>query len=59
MHRPRHIIQPPDHPHREGATRCARSNQVLFEVAPRANKIQIRDAVEKLFNVKVVERQHA
>ncbi|MGB9732117.1 MULTISPECIES: 50S ribosomal protein L23 [Calditerrivibrio] len=28
-------------------------NQVVFEVDPRANKIQIKEAVEKLFNVKV------
>ncbi|HEX9621159.1 MAG TPA: 50S ribosomal protein L23 [Polyangiaceae bacterium] len=30
-------------------------NKVVFEVSPRANKIQIRDAVEKLFEVKVVD----
>ena len=29
-------------------------NTVIFEVARTANKIQIRQAVEKLFNVKVV-----
>jgi len=29
-------------------------NQVIFEVARGANKIQIRNAVEKLFNVNVV-----
>lgn len=28
-------------------------NQVVFEVAIEANKIQIRDAVERLFDVKV------
>jgi len=28
-------------------------NQVIFEVAPSANKIQIKDAVEKLFGVEV------
>ena len=28
-------------------------NQVVFEVLRGANKVQIRDAVEKLFNVKV------
>jgi len=32
----------------------AQSNTVVFEVARDANKIQIRNAVEKLFNVKVV-----
>ena len=30
-------------------------NQFLFEVDRRANKIQIRNAVEKLFNVKVTD----
>ena len=29
-------------------------NQVIFEVSRTANKIQIRNAVEKLFNVNVV-----
>ena len=29
-------------------------NQVVFKVARRANKVQIRKAVEKLFNVKVL-----
>lgn len=29
------------------------ANQVIFEVELKANKIQIRDAVEKLFDVKV------
>jgi large subunit ribosomal protein L23 len=28
-------------------------NQVIFEVARNANKVQIRDAVQALFNVKV------
>ena len=28
-------------------------NQVVFRVDPRANKVEIRQAVEKLFNVKV------
>ena len=31
------------------------SNIIAFEVAPKANKIQVKDAVEKLFNVKVEE----
>ena len=39
----------------EKATRLkADENQVVFEVDTRANKIQIRDAVETLFDVKVV-----
>jgi large subunit ribosomal protein L23 len=29
-------------------------NKVIFEVNPKANKIQIRDAVEKLFGVSVL-----
>lgn len=29
-------------------------NQYIFKVDPRANKGQIRDAIEKLFNVRVV-----
>ena len=29
------------------------SNQVVFEVARTANKVEIREAVQKLFNVKV------
>ena len=30
-------------------------NRYVFEVAPAANKIEIRDAVQQLFNVKVRE----
>ena len=30
-----------------------KSNQVIFEVLRAANKVQIRDAVQKMFNVKV------
>ena len=37
----------------EKAARCAKLNQVVFEVAREANKIEIKDAVQKLFNVKV------
>ncbi|NCO69366.1 MAG: 50S ribosomal protein L23 [Acidobacteria bacterium] len=33
----------------------AQSNTVCFQVAVRANKIEVRQAVEKLFGVKVVE----
>lgn len=32
-----------------------RGNQVVFRVAKFANKVTIREAVEKLFNVKVLE----
>ncbi len=31
-----------------------KQNKYVFRVAPRANKIQIKEAVEKLFNKKVV-----
>ena len=30
-------------------------NQVIFEVAPRANKIQIKDAIQKMFSVSVLD----
>lgn len=34
-------------------TRAERRNTYTFEVAPNANKVQIRDAVEKIFKVAV------
>ncbi|MFO0677182.1 MAG: 50S ribosomal protein L23 [Polyangiaceae bacterium] len=37
----------------EKASLLRNANQVIFEVAREANKIQIRKAVENLFNVKV------
>jgi large subunit ribosomal protein L23 len=37
----------------EKSNRLREQNTVVFEVARGANKVQIRDAVEKLFNVKV------
>ncbi len=39
----------------EKAARLREENKVVFEVAPAANKIQIRHAVEALFDVKVTE----
>jgi len=39
----------------EKSNRLREQNTVVFEVARDANKIQIRDAVEKLFNVKVTD----
>ena len=39
----------------EKAARLRESNQVVFEVDRRANKIQIREAVETMFDVKVTE----
>ena len=38
----------------EKAARLRENIQVVFEVSPDANKIQIRDAIEELFDVKVV-----
>ena len=37
----------------EKAARLKTARQVIFEVAMEANKLQIRDAVEALFDVKV------
>ena len=39
----------------EKATQLREQNKVIFRVNRRANKIQIRDAIQKLFNVTVVE----
>jgi large subunit ribosomal protein L23 len=39
----------------EKSNRLREQNQVVFEVARDANKIEIRNAVEKLFNVKVAQ----
>lgn len=39
----------------EKAARLKEQNKVVFEVAPEANKIQIRHAVEALFDVKVAD----
>jgi large subunit ribosomal protein L23 len=39
----------------EKSNRLREQNKVIFEVAPTANKIQIKDAVQKLFKVTVLE----
>ncbi len=39
----------------EKAARLREDNQVVFEVSPLANKIQIREAVESMFDVKVTD----
>jgi large subunit ribosomal protein L23 len=39
----------------EKATRLREQNKVIFEVDADANKIQIREAIEALFSVKVTE----
>lgn len=38
----------------KGSGMLAEGNWVLFRVNPEANKIQIRDAVQKIFEVKVL-----
>ena len=38
----------------EKGTKLACENQYILEVAPKANKIEIRKAVEEVFKVKVV-----
>ena len=49
---PEHVIRRPIML-TEKSNRLREQNTVVFEVARDANKIQIREAVEKLFNVKV------
>ena len=39
----------------EKAAVLGQGNKYLFKVDPRANKIEIKQAIEKLFNVKVEE----
>ena len=39
----------------EKGARLTAQDQYLIEVVPNANKIEIRDAVQKLFNVKVTK----
>lgn len=39
----------------EKATRVRGQNKVIFKVNRRANKIQIRDAIQKMFNVTVLD----
>ena len=41
----------------EKASRLREQNQIVFEVHRDANKIQIRDAVQKLFKVTVAHSQ--
>lgn len=38
----------------EKATLLLENNQYVFEVAPAANKLQIKAAIEELFDVKVI-----
>jgi len=50
---PEQVIKRPIVLTEKAATLKEDENQVVFEVELKANKIQIRDAVEKLFDVKV------
>jgi len=49
---PEHIIRRPI-ALTEKAARLSNEHKVIFEVARESNKVQIRDAVQKLFNVTV------
>ena len=50
---PESIIRRPIFLTEKSNTLRTKSNQVIFEVLRGANKVQIRDAVQKMFNVKV------
>lgn len=50
---PDQIIKRPIALTEKAARQKVDANQVVFEVAPEANKIQIKDAVESLFDVEV------
>ena len=51
---PEHIIKRPI-ALTEKAARLKEQNKVVFEVDPKANKIEIRQAVEAMFDVKVTD----
>ncbi|MCA9594622.1 MAG: 50S ribosomal protein L23 [Myxococcales bacterium] len=51
---PEHIIKRPI-ALTEKAARLKEQNKVVFEVNPKANKIEIRQAVEEMFDVKVTD----
>ena len=50
---PESIIRRPIFLTEKSNTLRSKNNQVVFEVLRDANKVQIRDAVQKMFNVKV------
>ncbi|MDQ3031771.1 MAG: 50S ribosomal protein L23 [Myxococcota bacterium] len=52
---PEHVIKRPLILTEKGNALREKENKYLFEVARGANKIEIKDAVETLFNVKVRE----
>jgi len=51
--KPESIIRRPIFLTEKSTTLRSKGNQVIFEVLRDANKVQIRDAVQKMFNVKV------
>jgi large subunit ribosomal protein L23 len=51
--RPEQIIKRPIFLTEKANVLRGKQNQVLFEVARTANKVEIKEAVQKLFNVKV------
>jgi len=53
--RPDEIIRRPIGMTEKAARLRMEANQIVFEVSRKANKIQIRDAVEELFDVKVTD----
>ena len=54
MREPHHIIQTPLITEK-GSLVSEAANQVLFRVRPDANKIEVKHAIEALFEVKVVK----
>jgi large subunit ribosomal protein L23 len=54
MRSPQDVIQAPLISEK-GTQRTESANQVLFKVRPDANKIEVKQAIEMLFKVKVVQ----
>lgn len=52
---PESVIRKPIFLTEKSNTLRGKNNQVVFEVLRDANKIQIKDAVQKMFNVKVLD----
>jgi len=53
--RPEEIIRRPIGMTEKASRLRMEANQIVFEVDRKANKIQIRDAIEELFDVKVTD----
>jgi large subunit ribosomal protein L23 len=52
---PESVIRRPIFLTEKSNTLRGKNNQVVFEVLRDANKVQIKDAVQKMFNVKVLD----